>query len=65
MTYRLKAELEWLEQDAKYDRNLPLYSCRITGWKYICSKCYDYALYGHHNPYPLLPVVNNPHALSN
>jgi len=41
MTWRLKAELEWLEEDAKYDRNLPLYSCRITGFKFVCSKCYD------------------------
>jgi hypothetical protein len=32
-----------LEYDAKYDklRSLPLYSCRITGWKFVCSKCYD------------------------
>ena len=40
----LKAELaELLEEDAKYDklRSLPLYSCRITGWKFVCSKCYD------------------------
>jgi septal ring factor EnvC (AmiA/AmiB activator) len=34
----LKAELAaLLEEDAKYDklRNLPLYSCRITGWKFV------------------------------
>jgi hypothetical protein len=40
----LKAELaELLEEDAKADklRSLPLYSCRITGWKFVCSKCYD------------------------
>jgi hypothetical protein len=34
----LKQELAELleEEDAKYDklRSLPLYSCRITGWKY-------------------------------
>ncbi|MFL6325489.1 MAG: hypothetical protein ACJ72C_12130 [Nitrososphaeraceae archaeon] len=41
---QLKAELaDLLEQDAKADklRSLPLYSCRITGWKFVCSKCYD------------------------
>ncbi|MFL6356278.1 MAG: hypothetical protein ACJ71C_06955 [Nitrososphaeraceae archaeon] len=41
---QLKAELaELLEEDAKADklRCLPLYSCRITGWKFVCSKCYD------------------------
>ena len=40
----LKQELaELLEEDAKYDklRSLPLYSCKITGWKFVCSKCYD------------------------
>jgi hypothetical protein len=39
-----KQELaELLEEDAKYDklRSLPLYSCRITGFKFVCSKCYD------------------------
>jgi hypothetical protein len=39
---QLKQELaELLEQDAKTDklRSLPLYSCRITGWKFVCSKC--------------------------
>jgi hypothetical protein len=46
---RAKQELaELLEEDAKYDklRSLPLYSCRITGWKFVCSRCYDkvYAL---------------------
>jgi hypothetical protein len=38
----LKQELaDLLEQDAKADkiRSLPLYSCRITGWKFVCSKC--------------------------
>ncbi|MFL6457412.1 MAG: hypothetical protein ACJ71G_10665 [Nitrososphaeraceae archaeon] len=43
---QLKAELaELLEEDAKADRlrSLPLYSCRITGWKFVCSKCYDKA----------------------
>jgi hypothetical protein len=41
---QLKAELaDLLEEDAKAAklRNLPLYSCRITGWKFVCSKCYD------------------------
>ena len=40
---QLKQELAaLLEEDAKADklRNLPLYSCRITGWKFVCSKCY-------------------------
>jgi hypothetical protein len=42
----LKAELaDLLEEDVKADklRCLPLYSCRITGWKFVCSKCYDMA----------------------
>jgi hypothetical protein len=41
---QLKQELaELLEEDAKADklRSLPLYSCRITDWKFVCSKCYD------------------------
>jgi hypothetical protein len=41
---QLKQELaDLLEEDAKADklRSLPLYSCRITGWKFVCSKCYD------------------------
>ena len=41
---QLKQELaELLEEDAKADklRSLPLYSCKITGWKFVCSKCYD------------------------
>jgi hypothetical protein len=41
---QLKQELaELQEEDAEYDklRNLPLYSCKITGWKFVCSKCYD------------------------
>ena len=40
----LKAELaELLEEHARADklRSLPLYSCRITGFKFVCSKCYD------------------------
>ena len=40
----LKQELaELLEEEAKADalRLLPLYSCRITGFKFVCSKCYD------------------------
>jgi hypothetical protein len=38
---QLKAELaELLEEYAKADqlRSLPLYSCRITGWEFVCSK---------------------------
>jgi hypothetical protein len=45
---QLQAELaELLEEDAKADklRSLPLYSCRITGWKFVCSKCYDKVYY--------------------
>jgi hypothetical protein len=41
---QLKQELaELLAEDAKADklRCLPLYSCRITGFKFVCSKCYD------------------------
>jgi hypothetical protein len=41
---QLKAELaELLEEEAQADalRRLPLYNCRITGWKFVCSKCYD------------------------
>jgi hypothetical protein len=41
---QLKQELaDLLEEDAKAGklRSLPLYSCRITGWKFVCSKCYD------------------------
>jgi hypothetical protein len=40
---QLKQELAALLEDAKADklRNLPLYSYRITGWKFVCSKCYD------------------------
>jgi adenine-specific DNA methylase len=47
---QLKAELaELLEEDAKADklRSLPLYSCRITGFKFVCSKCYDKVYYIH------------------
>ena len=39
----LKQEVaDLLDADAKADRlrSLPLYSCRITGFKFICSKCY-------------------------
>ena len=39
---QIKQELaELQEEDAKYDklRRLPLYSCKITGFKYVCSKC--------------------------
>ena len=40
----LKQELaDLLDADAKADklRSLPLYSCRITSWKFVCSNCYD------------------------
>ena len=40
----LQAELaQLLEEDAQADRlrRLPLYSCRITDWKFVCSSCYD------------------------
>jgi hypothetical protein len=42
---QLKAELAELLEEAKADalRRLPLYSCRITGFKFVCSKCYDKA----------------------
>jgi hypothetical protein len=45
---QLKQELtELLEEEAKADklRSLPLYSCRITSWKFVCSKCYDKVYY--------------------
>ena len=41
---QIKQELaELLEEEAKADtlRRLPLYSCRITGFKFVCSKYYD------------------------
>jgi hypothetical protein len=41
---QIKQELaELLEEEAKANalRRLPLYSYRITGWKFVCSKCYD------------------------
>jgi hypothetical protein len=41
---QLKQELaELLAEDAKADklRSLPLYSCRITDFKFVCSKCYE------------------------
>src|SRR5919202_578120 len=40
----LKAELaDLLEEEAKADSLmcLPLYSCKITGFRFVCSKCYD------------------------
>jgi hypothetical protein len=48
---QLKQELsELLAEDAKADklRSLPLYSCRITGWKFVCSRCYD-KVYNYNN----------------
>jgi hypothetical protein len=47
---QLKAELaDLLEEDAKADklRRLPLYSCGITEFKFVCSKCYD-KVYNNH-----------------
>jgi hypothetical protein len=43
---QLKAELQ-IEEEAKANAliRLPLYSCRITGWKFVCSKCYDKVYY--------------------
>jgi hypothetical protein len=41
---QIKQELaELQEEEAKADtlRRLPLYSCKITGFKFVCSKCYD------------------------
>jgi hypothetical protein len=41
----LKQELgELLEEDAKADklRCLPLYSCKITGFRFVCSSCYAF-----------------------
>jgi hypothetical protein len=46
---QLKAELaDLLEEDDKADklRSLPLYSCRITGYRFACSDCFTKA-YGH------------------
>jgi hypothetical protein len=40
----LKQELAELLEDAKADKLrsfLPLYSCRITGFRFVCSGCYD------------------------
>jgi hypothetical protein len=44
---QLQELAELLEEDAKADklRSLPLYSCRITGFKFVCSKCYDRVYY--------------------
>jgi adenine-specific DNA methylase len=43
---RLKQEVaELLAEDAKADklRRLPLYSCKITGFRFVCCRCYDTA----------------------
>jgi hypothetical protein len=40
----MKRELaELLEKEAKADklRSLPLYSCRATHWKHVCSNCFE------------------------
>jgi hypothetical protein len=45
---REKEELkELLEQEAKTDilRRLPLYSSKISGYRFLCSNCYDEAYY--------------------
>jgi hypothetical protein len=54
---QLKQEVaELLSEEAKRDklRSLPLYSCRITGWKFVCSACYDkvYLYYTSHRSWP-------------
>jgi hypothetical protein len=43
LSYRRYNKNLQLLKDAKADalRRLPLYSCRITGFKFVCSKCYD------------------------
>jgi two-component SAPR family response regulator len=40
---QIKQELAELLEEAKADalRRLPLYSCKITGFRFMCSKCYD------------------------
>ena len=35
------AELLKEEQSKEFLRRLPLYSAKITGYKYVCSKCWD------------------------
>jgi hypothetical protein len=58
---QLKQELaELLAEDAKADklRCLPLYSCRITGFKFVCSKCYDKVYYNN-----MLVKTLKPHIL--
>ena len=37
----LKRELAELLEEADNLRCLPLYSCRITDWKFVCSKSHD------------------------
>jgi hypothetical protein len=37
----LKRELAELLEEADKLRCLPLYSCRITDWKFVCSKSHD------------------------
>lgn len=56
----LKAELaDLLEKDAEFEklRCLPLYGCRITGWKFVCSSCYEnlYRAKGRRKKRVLLP----------
>jgi hypothetical protein len=44
----LRQELaDLLEEDANADklRSLPLYSTKITGFKFVCSTCYDKIYY--------------------
>jgi len=48
----IKAELAELEEEeeAKADKltNLPLYSCKVTRWKFVCSTCYDNVYHNNH-----------------
>jgi hypothetical protein len=50
----VRQELTALQEEAKAQSGrLPLNSSRITRHKYVCSKCYDWALrYSHPRPYP-------------
>jgi len=51
-----------LQEDVKADklRSLPLYSCRITGWKFVCSRCYDkvYNIHAKSRDHHKLNVIN-------
>jgi hypothetical protein len=45
MSKTAKEPAALLEEDAKADklRSLPLYSCRITGFKFVCGCCFEKA----------------------